>query len=123
MRLTVLGCAGSFPGPESACSAYLVEAEGFRLLIDYWLPAGKAFPQLMFPLNRSRISLRGDGVVGIREGTLSVLVPTASPVAAGTSIFCAPDPVCPFRRRSHDPPHCLCAAPSRVTPTPSNQNA
>ncbi|MDG4829190.1 MBL fold metallo-hydrolase [Solwaraspora sp. WMMD1047] len=35
MRLTVLGCAGSFPGPESACSAYLVEAEGFRLLVDF----------------------------------------------------------------------------------------
>jgi ribonuclease BN (tRNA processing enzyme) len=35
MRLTVLGCAGSFPGPESACSAYLVEAGGFRLLIDF----------------------------------------------------------------------------------------
>src|SRR4051812_13710738 len=35
MRLTVLGCAGSFPGPESACSAYLLEAEGFRLLIDF----------------------------------------------------------------------------------------
>jgi ribonuclease BN (tRNA processing enzyme) len=35
MRLTVLGCAGSFPGPESACSAYLIEAEGFRLLIDF----------------------------------------------------------------------------------------
>jgi ribonuclease BN (tRNA processing enzyme) len=35
MRLTVLGCAGSFPGPDSACSAYLVEADGFRLLIDF----------------------------------------------------------------------------------------
>jgi ribonuclease BN (tRNA processing enzyme) len=35
MRLTVLGCAGSFPGPESACSAYLVEADGFRLLLDF----------------------------------------------------------------------------------------
>jgi ribonuclease BN (tRNA processing enzyme) len=35
MRLTVLGCAGSFPGPESACSAYLVEAQGFRLLVDF----------------------------------------------------------------------------------------
>lgn len=35
MRLTVLGCAGSFPGPESACSAYLVEAEGFHLLLDF----------------------------------------------------------------------------------------
>jgi ribonuclease BN (tRNA processing enzyme) len=35
MRLTVLGCAGSFPGPDSACSAYLVEAEGFALLLDF----------------------------------------------------------------------------------------
>src|SRR3954454_18051156 len=35
MRLTVLGCAGSFPGPESACSAYLVEADDFRLLLDF----------------------------------------------------------------------------------------
>jgi len=35
MKLTVLGCAGSFPGPESPCSAYLVEAEGYRLLLDF----------------------------------------------------------------------------------------
>jgi ribonuclease BN (tRNA processing enzyme) len=35
MRLTVLGCAGSFPGPEAACSAYLVEQDGFALLIDF----------------------------------------------------------------------------------------
>ena len=32
MKLTIVGCAGSFPTPASACSAYLVEAEGFRLL-------------------------------------------------------------------------------------------
>ncbi|GGK15772.1 MBL fold metallo-hydrolase [Pilimelia terevasa] len=31
----MLGCAGSFPGPESACSAYVVEADGFRLLVDF----------------------------------------------------------------------------------------
>src|SRR5215475_11325428 len=35
MRLTILGCAGSFPGPEAACSAYLVEADGFRLMVDF----------------------------------------------------------------------------------------
>lgn len=34
MRLTVIGCAGSFPGPDSPASCYLVEAEGFRLLLD-----------------------------------------------------------------------------------------
>lgn len=34
MRLTIVGCSGSFPGPASACSCYLVEAEGFRLVLD-----------------------------------------------------------------------------------------
>jgi|SRR5579875_845666 len=34
MRLTVVGCSGSFPGPDSPSSCYLVEAEGFRLLLD-----------------------------------------------------------------------------------------
>ncbi|MGY1814593.1 MBL fold metallo-hydrolase [Blastococcus sp. SYSU D00820] len=34
MRLTVVGCSGSGPGPASAASCYLVEHEGFRLLVD-----------------------------------------------------------------------------------------
>jgi ribonuclease BN (tRNA processing enzyme) len=34
MRLTVVGCAGSFPSADSAASCYLLEAEGFRLVID-----------------------------------------------------------------------------------------
>jgi ribonuclease BN (tRNA processing enzyme) len=34
MRVTVVGCAGSFPGADSASSCYLLEAEGFRLVID-----------------------------------------------------------------------------------------
>lgn len=34
MRLTVLGCSGTFPGPDSACSSYLVEYDGFTLLVD-----------------------------------------------------------------------------------------
>ena len=34
MKLTVLGCSGSFPSTESACSSYLVEADGFQLLLD-----------------------------------------------------------------------------------------
>ena len=34
MRLTVLGCSGTFPGPQSGCSSYLVEADGFRLMVD-----------------------------------------------------------------------------------------
>jgi ribonuclease BN (tRNA processing enzyme) len=35
VRLTIIGCSGSFPGPDSPASCYLVEAEGFRLLIDF----------------------------------------------------------------------------------------
>ena len=34
MRLTVLGCSGTFPGPESPCSGYLVEHDGYRLVLD-----------------------------------------------------------------------------------------
>jgi ribonuclease BN (tRNA processing enzyme) len=35
MKLTVIGCAGSFPAPDTPCSAYLVEAGGYRLLLDF----------------------------------------------------------------------------------------
>jgi ribonuclease BN (tRNA processing enzyme) len=34
VRLTVLGCSGTFPGPHSGCSSYLVEHDGFRLMVD-----------------------------------------------------------------------------------------
>jgi ribonuclease BN (tRNA processing enzyme) len=34
MSLTVLGCSGSMPGPDSPASGYLLEAEGFRLVLD-----------------------------------------------------------------------------------------
>lgn len=34
MRLTVLGCSGTFPSAEGGCSAYLVEQDGFRLMLD-----------------------------------------------------------------------------------------
>ncbi|MBB4933682.1 ribonuclease BN (tRNA processing enzyme) [Lipingzhangella halophila] len=34
MRLTIIGSSGSFPGPDSPASCYLVEAEGFRLVLD-----------------------------------------------------------------------------------------
>jgi ribonuclease BN (tRNA processing enzyme) len=34
MRLTVVGCSGSGPGPGSPASCYLVEHDGFSLLLD-----------------------------------------------------------------------------------------
>lgn len=35
MRLEILGCSGSVPGPGKAASGYLVEAEGFLLGLDF----------------------------------------------------------------------------------------
>jgi ribonuclease BN (tRNA processing enzyme) len=34
VRLTVIGCSGSIPGPDSPASCYLIEEQGFRLLLD-----------------------------------------------------------------------------------------
>jgi ribonuclease BN (tRNA processing enzyme) len=34
VKLTILGCSGTYPGPTSACSSYLVESDGFRLVLD-----------------------------------------------------------------------------------------
>jgi len=34
MRLTVLGCSGSVPGPDSPAAGYLVRADGFGLALD-----------------------------------------------------------------------------------------
>jgi ribonuclease BN (tRNA processing enzyme) len=42
MRLTVVGCSGSGPGPDSAASCYLVEADGFGIVLD--LGQGAAGP-------------------------------------------------------------------------------
>lgn len=34
MEITVLGCSGSVPGPDSPASGYLIEADGWRLGVD-----------------------------------------------------------------------------------------
>ncbi len=34
MKLTIVGCSGTMPGADGPASAYLVEASGFRLLVD-----------------------------------------------------------------------------------------
>ncbi|HEX5017113.1 MAG TPA: MBL fold metallo-hydrolase [Actinomycetes bacterium] len=34
MRLTVVGCSGSIPGPDSGGSCYLLEHDGFRVVVD-----------------------------------------------------------------------------------------
>ena len=44
MRITVLGGSGAFPTADQACSGYLVEHEGFRLLVD---PGYATLPRLL----------------------------------------------------------------------------
>lgn len=34
MRLTVVGCSGSIPGPKSLSSCYLLEHDGYRVVLD-----------------------------------------------------------------------------------------
>jgi ribonuclease BN (tRNA processing enzyme) len=34
VQITTVGCAGSFPAPDGPASCYLVQAEGFRLVLD-----------------------------------------------------------------------------------------
>jgi ribonuclease BN (tRNA processing enzyme) len=34
VKATIVGCAGSFPGPQSPASCYLIEAEDVRLVLD-----------------------------------------------------------------------------------------
>ncbi|MET1075839.1 MAG: MBL fold metallo-hydrolase, partial [Umezawaea sp.] len=35
MLLTILGCSGGLPGPDAAASGYLLESDGFRLVVDF----------------------------------------------------------------------------------------
>jgi ribonuclease BN (tRNA processing enzyme) len=44
MLLSVLGGRGAWPGPEQACSGYVLEQAGFRLLID---PGYATLPRLL----------------------------------------------------------------------------
>jgi ribonuclease BN (tRNA processing enzyme) len=44
MKITVLGGCGAWPTARQACSGYLVEHEGFRLLLD---PGYASFPRLL----------------------------------------------------------------------------
>lgn len=49
MKVTVVGCSGSVPGPTSPASSYLVEADGFRVLVDLGHGAFGALQQYLQP--------------------------------------------------------------------------
>jgi ribonuclease BN (tRNA processing enzyme) len=48
-KITVLGCSGSMPGPDSPASGYLVEADGYRLVLDLGHGAFGALQQHVDP--------------------------------------------------------------------------
>jgi ribonuclease BN (tRNA processing enzyme) len=61
MRLTIVGCSGSYPGPESAASCYLVEAphdgRTYRLLLDLGNGALGALQRHIDPLDVDAVAL------------------------------------------------------------------
>jgi ribonuclease BN (tRNA processing enzyme) len=61
MRLTVVGCAGSFPSPDSPASCYLVEADDgaktWRLLLDLGSGAFGSLQRLTDPLSIDAVFL------------------------------------------------------------------
>ncbi|MEU0092314.1 MBL fold metallo-hydrolase [Kribbella sp. NPDC006257] len=85
MKLTVLGCSGSVPGPDSPASSYLVSAEGFHLVLD--LGSG-ALGALQRHLSVTRI-----GAIG-----LSHLHPDHCMDLCGLYVAAKYSPVAPFPR-------------------------
>lgn len=61
MRLTVVGCSGSFPGPDAAASCYLLEAphgdDVFRLVLDLGNGAFGALQRYIDPLEVDAVAL------------------------------------------------------------------
>lgn len=61
MRLTVVGCAGSYPGPESPASCYLLEEDykgrTWRLLLDLGNGALGALQRYVDPLSIDAVAL------------------------------------------------------------------
>jgi ribonuclease BN (tRNA processing enzyme) len=57
VRLTIVGCSGTLPGPESPASAYLFETAGFRLLVDCGNGAVGALQRHLDPLDVDAVLL------------------------------------------------------------------
>ncbi len=62
MRLTIIGCAGSYPGPDSAASAYLVQARdesgrGWSVLLDLGSGAFGPLQQYIDPFDLDAVAL------------------------------------------------------------------
>jgi ribonuclease BN (tRNA processing enzyme) len=57
MKLTIVGCAGSYPSPASPASCYLLEHDGFVLLLDLGNGALGSLQQYIDPRTINAIAL------------------------------------------------------------------
>lgn len=56
MRLTVVGCAGSYPNPSSPASCYLIEHDGARVVLDLGNGSLGDLQQYLDPLDESALA-------------------------------------------------------------------
>ena len=56
MRLTVVGCAGSYPNPSSAASCYLIEHDGAAIVLDLGNGSLGDLQQYLDPLDESSLA-------------------------------------------------------------------
>jgi hypothetical protein len=102
MRLTVLGGCGAWPAAGQACSGYLLEQDGFRLLVD---PGYAIVPRLLELIDAAEVD--------------AVLVSHATPTTAPTCTRCCGrgcSPRSPPRRWRCTPGSPFGGAPASATP-------
>ena len=56
MRLTIVGCAGSYPNAESPASCYLIEHDGARIVLDLGNGSLGALQQYLDPADESALA-------------------------------------------------------------------
>ena len=111
MRLTVLGGCGAWPAAGQACSGYLVEQDGFRLLVD---PGYAIVPRLLELIDAAEV----DAVL-VSHGHpdhCADLHPLLRAPAAPTC--CSPKPPSPSGSRPTSPASCRARGRPASTPPP-----
>jgi ribonuclease BN (tRNA processing enzyme) len=110
VKLTVLGCSGSLPGPDSPASGYLLEADGYKLVLDLGQGAFSALQRYAMPADVDAIvisHLHADhcidltayivalryGGVGYRQRAAGERIPLIGPTGTRDRIGAAYDPL------------------------------
>jgi ribonuclease BN (tRNA processing enzyme) len=72
MRLTVLGGCGAWPGAGQACSGYLVEHDGFRLLVDLGFATVPRLLERVIAAAQAAAGAGYDGEIGVATSGLAL---------------------------------------------------